>query len=75
MVFRVIVTFPVGGNTSVTVDGNGTQLHNNMVIADSKGNEFELLSVAMTADKTVSDKKNETTVLIKGRFDSATLHV
>lgn len=75
MVLRVVDTFPVGGDTSVTVEGDGAQLRNNMAVADSKGNAFELLSVCMTADKTGADKKNETTVLIKGRFNSATLHI
>lgn len=49
MVLRVVDTFPVGGDTSVTVEGNGAQLRNNMAVADSKGNANRRMQYAYSA--------------------------
>ena len=66
MHYKVLDTFPIGKNTSVTIQGNGADLRNNMKIKDSSGISHQLNTVAMMS----SEEKNITTVLIEGMFDS-----
>ena len=66
MNYKVIDTFPVGENTSVTIKGNGEGLKNNIVIRDSSGATHQLITVAMVS----SEEKNVTTLLVQGVFDS-----
>lgn len=66
MKYKVLDTFPVGLNTSVTIEGNGENFHNGMEIKDLDGNLYQLLTVAMVS----SQEKNKTVLLIKGKFDA-----
>ncbi len=66
MNYKVIDTFPVGENTSVTIEGNGEGLKNNIVIRDSSGVTHQLITVAMVS----SEEKNVTTLLVQGVFES-----
>lgn len=66
MNYKVIDTFPVGENTSVTIEGNGEGLKNNIVIRDSSGVTYQLITVAMVS----SEEKNVTTLLVQGVFES-----
>ena len=65
MKYKVLDTFPIGQNTSVT-QGNGDGLRNNMEIRDSSGIAHQLITVAMMS----KGEKNTTTLLIQGVFDS-----
>lgn len=66
MSYKVIDIFPVGGNTSVTIEGNGQGLKNNIFIKDSLGVTYKLLSVAMLS----GGIQETTTLMIEGKFDS-----
>lgn len=66
MKYKVLDTFPIGQNTSVTIQGNGDGLRNNMEIRDSSGIAHQLITVAMMS----KGEKNMTTLLIQGVFDS-----
>ncbi len=66
MDYRVLDIFPVGENTSVTIEGNGKGLKNNILIKDSLGVPHRLISVAMLS----GEIKKTTTLLIEGIFDS-----
>lgn len=73
MLYNVLDVFPVGENTSVTIEGNGEGLKNNIDITASDGSKHKLLSVGMTSGHSVEDVKKTTTVLVKGKFNSPTL--
>jgi len=73
MLYNVIDAFPIGKNTSVTIEGNGEGLKNNIDVIDSNGRKYKLLSVGMTSGHSVEDMKKATTVLVEGEFNSPTL--
>ena len=66
MKYKVLGIFPIGQNTSVTIQGNGDGLSNNMEIRDSSGIAHQLITVAMMS----KGEKNTTILLIQGVFDS-----
>lgn len=66
MTYKVLDIFPIGTNTSVTIEGNGEGLSNGIDIKDSNGKSHRLLTVAMIS----SEEKNNTVLLIEGKFDS-----
>lgn len=66
MKYKVLGIFPIGQNTSVTIQGNGDGLRNNMEIRDSSGIAHQLITVAMMS----KGEKNTTILLIQGAFDS-----
>lgn len=66
MKYKVLDIFPIGMNTSVTIEGNGEGLSNGMDIKDSDEKLYHLITVAMIS----SEEKNKTVVLIKGKFNS-----
>lgn len=68
MKYKVIDTFSIGGNTSVTIEGNGDELCNGLGITDEKGREYRILSVAMVHYENPSDIKKSTALLIEGNF-------
>lgn len=70
MTYEVLNVFEVGEDTSVTIRGNGDGLNNNMIITGDDGIQYKIISIAMVAKKTTAD---ETTILIKGRFDSQSI--
>lgn len=73
MMYNVISMLPVGQTTSVTIEGNGDGLKNNMRITDSKGVTYELMSVGMTSDRDARDTMKTTSILIKGKFNSESI--
>lgn len=75
MMYKVLDTFDVGGDTSVTIDGNGEGLKNNMPVFDSSGAEYRLLSVATMSGHSPEEIGRTTTVLIKGKFKSDTIRL
>lgn len=70
MNYKVLDVFPIGKNTSVTIEGNGEGLKNNMIIGDSAGVAHKLISVAMLAGRSAKEADETTTLLIEGKFDS-----
>lgn len=73
MMYKVLDTFRVGRNTSVTVEGNGEEFKENMIVLDSDGNPHNLISVAMLAGISAERIGKTTTVLIEGEFSSDTI--
>ena len=73
MTYKVLDVFPLGENTSVTIEGNGNGLKNNIMITSDKGIAHKLLSVAMLSKE--SEIKKTTTVLIEGVFNSKTITI
>lgn len=71
MDYKVLDVFRIGNNTSVTIEGNGNGLKNNMHIKDSLGITHKLLSVAMIS----GGDRDATTLLIEGNFDSKVVSV
>lgn len=70
-VYKVLNVFPVGKNTSVTIEGNGEKLKNNMTIKDLSGSTYRLLTVAMVS----GGDRDTTTLMIEGKFRSKSLVV
>lgn len=75
MTYKVLDTFRIGENTSVTIKGNGESLHNQMMIFDSDNVAHTLLSVGMSAGHDVDKIGEETIILIEGDFNSETITV
>lgn len=73
--YKVLDTFDVGGNTSVTVEGNGDGLKNNIPVFDAQGVEYKLLSIALMSGCPPEEIGKTTTVLIKGKFKSDTIRL
>lgn len=71
MDYKVLDVFRIGNNTSVTIEGKGNGLKNNMRIKDSLGITHKLLSVAMIS----GDNRDTTTLLIEGDFNSKVVRV
>lgn len=68
--YKVLDVFSIDKNTSVTIEGIGEGLKNNMIIEDSAGVAHKLISVAMLAGQSVEEVGKTTTLLIEGKFDS-----
>lgn len=64
---KVLDTFPVGNNTSVTISGDGADLENGKVLRGSDNKDYTILSVAMLSGVEASEIGKSTTLLIKGR--------
>lgn len=75
MIYTVLDIFTIGNNTSVTVEGSGNGLKNNMIVTSAEGIQHELLSVAMVSGQPPSERRKTTTVLIKGKFNSETISI
>ncbi len=73
MLYKVLDTFLIGANTSVTLDGNGKGLKNNITVYDDNGITHNLLSVAMVSERDA--KAGTVTVLIEGEFKSNTVRI
>lgn len=73
LLYKVLDTFPVGKNTSVTIEGNGSGLKNNMIISDENGNHYKLISVALLSGQSPDQTGKTTTFLIEGNFKSETI--
>lgn len=69
MIYKVLDIFPIGQNSSVTIEGNGKGLQNGITIKDSLGTSHKLISVAMIS----GEKAGTTTLLIEGKFNSETI--
>lgn len=70
MRYKVLDTFSVGGNTSVTIAGNGEGLKNDILIRDSNETKYHILSVAMVSSRQPLELKGTTTILLEGIFNS-----
>lgn len=68
--YKVIDVFLIGDNSSVTIEGKGESLQNNMIIHDENNKEFKLLNVAMISGQEADDIGKTTTLLLEGKFDS-----
>lgn len=73
MVYKVMDMFKVGNDTSVTIDGNGDGLHNKMEVFDENNVQHMILSVAMQSGANASSIRAQTTLLIKGEFNSKSI--
>ena len=73
MVYKVMDMFKVGNDTSVTIDGNGDGLHNKMEVFDENNVQHMILSVAMQSGANASSIRTQTTLLIKGEFNSKSI--
>lgn len=68
--YKVIDVFPVGDNSSVTVEGKGSSFQNDMYIRDENNRKFKLLNVAMMGRQKAENIGEMTTLLIEGKFNS-----
>lgn len=68
--YKVIDVFPIGDNSSVTIEGKCENLQNNMTIHDENNKEFKLLNIAMVGGQKADDIGKTTILLIEGKFDS-----
>lgn len=75
MKYKVLDTLKVGKNTSVTIEGKGENLQNQMLIFDSDNVAHTLLSVAMPAGIDVENIGKQTTLLVEGEFKSESVIV
>lgn len=75
MTYKVLDILKIGDNTSVTIEGKGERLHNQMIIFDADNIAHTLLSVAMPANEEAGDMRKQTTLLIKGEFQSEAINV
>lgn len=75
MNYRVLDTLKVGNNTSVTIEGKGEKLHNNMTIFDDDNIAYILLSVAMLSGEKVEHARDRTILLIEGEFNSESVNI
>lgn len=66
--YKVLNTFAVGRNTSVTIEGKGEELRNDMRVMGSDGKSYNLISVAVLSAVTSNEIGKTTTVLIEGEF-------
>lgn len=71
--YKVLNTFAVGNNTSVTIEGNGEGLRNDMWVTGSDGKPYKLLSVAMPLDVSSYTIGKTTTVFVEGDFRAEAL--
>lgn len=75
MKYKVLDTLKIGDNTSVTIEGKGEELHNQMLIFDTDNIAHTLLSVAMPAGQDAASIGNQTTLLIEGEFKSESVNI
>lgn len=73
--YKVLDAMKIGDNTSVTIEGKGEELHNQMLIFDTDNVAHTLLSVAMPAGQAAEDIGNQTILLIEGEFKSESVNV
>lgn len=71
--YKVLNIFAVGNNTSVTIEGNGEGLKNNMRVTGSDGKSYNLISIAMPLDVSSDTIRKTTTVFIEGDFRAESL--
>ena len=74
IIYDVIGSAPINGNTTVVIDGNGEHLKNGLGVLDEQGMPHEIISVAMTSSNSEASL-NKTTLLISGTFLSSKLYV
>lgn len=74
MNYKIINIFPIGSNSSVTIEGLGVGLKNNMTVYDDNNIAHQVLSVAMVNRREESDIEETTTILVKGLIDSKNIH-
>lgn len=75
MIYRVLDTLKVGDNTSVTIEGKGEELHNNMTIFDGDHIAYTLISVAVLSGEKAEYVGNQTILLIEGEFNSESVNI
>lgn len=75
MTYRVLDVFPLGENTSVTIEGNGEGLKNNTTVISDEGTNHKLLSVGMLSGTSGEEIKKTTTILIEGMFNSKSISI
>lgn len=68
MKYKMIDIFPIGRNTSVTIEGNGNGLCNGTRIADENGKEYHIFSVGMVHHDNPTDFNKSVTLLIENNF-------
>lgn len=71
--YKVLNTFAVGNNTSVTIEGDDEGLRNDMRVTGSDGKSYNLISVSMPLDVSSDAIGKTTTVLIEGDFRAEAL--
>ena len=70
MTYKVLDRLRLGENTSITIEGKGENLHNQMMIFDSDNVAHVLISVGMTAGEEPDRIGDSTTILVEGDFNS-----
>lgn len=71
--YKVLNTFAVGKNTSVTIEGNGEGLRNGIRVRGSDGKSYNLISVAMPLEVASDTIRKTTTIFIEGDFQAEAL--
>lgn len=74
IIYDVIGSVPLNGNTTVVVNSNGEYLKNGIGILDEQGKPHEIISVALTSSNKESSI-NKTTLLVSGEFSSSKIYV
>ena len=70
MTYKVLDRLRLGENTSITIEGKGENLHNQMMIFDSDNVAHVLISVGMPAGEEPDRIGDSTTILVEGDFNS-----
>lgn len=70
MTYKVLDRIRIGENTSITIEGKGENLHNQMMIFDSDNIAHMLISVGMPAGQEADKIGTSTTILVEGDFNS-----
>lgn len=70
MTYKVLDRLRLGENTSITIEGKGENLHNQMMIFDSDNVAHVLISVGMPAGQEPDRIGDSTTILVEGDFNS-----
>lgn len=73
MRYEILNRIDVGGNTAVTISGNGEGLRNGIVLSGDDLKTYRLLSVGMAAGVEPDEIGASTEILIEGSCNAKTL--
>lgn len=73
--YNVVNTMNVGNNTAVIIDGSSEMFSKGTVIISDSGTSYQVMSVGMLNGEAVRSKARNTTLVIRGRFQSPKIYV
>lgn len=74
IIYDVIGSMPLNGNTSVIINSKGESLKNGIGILDEDGKPHDVISVAIATSNNI-ESMNKTMLLISGEFSSSKIYV